>query len=191
MNKIITIIFCALLLSCQSTPIQNPSTQTTPTTQKVVIIPLTVGNKWIHTSNYGREATSEVTNTLIRNGKTWFQYIEISDTYVGMNTNEGHLEYYGSIDNKDIDIEGTNECTSLKFPVIQYEEYECDEVKISVTPNVTISVPAGSFNTYLYVFGFDNSDRTQAWYAPNIGLIKQINGSESFELIKYSIANEK
>ncbi|MCJ8313797.1 MAG: hypothetical protein HRU38_16915 [Saccharospirillaceae bacterium] len=189
MNKIIIIFFCALLLSCQSTPIQNSSIQTNPTTQKEVIVPLAVGNKWIHISNTGTEVTSEVTNTVIINGKTWFQYYEtgyIEGPYFVINTNEGQLESFDSIEKGSIE-----ECTIFKFPVTQYEEYECFDVKMSVTPNIEITVPAGSFHTYLYVFGIDDPTGSQVWYAPNIGLVKQTVNGETFELIKYSIIKEE
>ncbi|PCJ30203.1 MAG: hypothetical protein COA90_10065 [Gammaproteobacteria bacterium] len=145
------------------------------------ITPLAVGNYWKFVDDKANEEFAVVLEKIEVNGETWFKYRELDDedTFYVNNSDQGQIE---------IDIASNEKHLVLKFPVSKKEIYSQFGQKISVTPNVEITVPAGTFNTYLYDFSIDSPEHPiQAWYAPGVGLVQQSYDGITFKLIEFNI----
>ena len=148
---------------------------------KAGIIPLTVGNYWKFKDQNGVVEYARILEKKKYNGEIWYKYREMSDDdiFYVQNSEKGQME---------IDFVTGEQQLVLPYPVEKETVYYQYEVKTSVTPDVKVTVPAGTFITYKYDFSVDYpEDPVIAWMAPGIGPVKLLFEGSLSELIEYNL----
>ena len=146
------------------------------------IIPLKVGNYWKFSASNGKTEYARILEKKSFSGdKEWFKYRELTDDsiYFVSDSQAGQIE---------IDPESHQVHLVLKYPVTEKTVYTQFGVETSVTPNIEVTVPAGTFKTYLYDFSVSHpEDPILVWIAPNIGLVKSSYEGVTYELVEFNI----
>lgn len=146
-----------------------------------VIIPLKIGNYWKFISNKGQIEYARVLEKVDIDGKKWFKYRELSDEnifYINNSTN-GQVE---------IDIESSEKNLVLKYPVEKDTIYLQFNNKTLVMPNIKVTVPAGTFNAYLYNFSIENPESPiLVWIVPGLGPVKSVYENTIYKLVEFSV----
>lgn len=146
------------------------------------LIPLEVGNYWkFKNKNTGETEYARVLEKVELGGETWFKYKELDDEHIFYvrNTENGQAEI-------DIDTQETE--LVLVYPVKKETRYQQYDVGTMVTPDVEVTVPAGTFLTYKYDFSIDDPEEPIIlWVKPGLGPVKSVFNGEVSELIEFYI----
>lgn len=145
------------------------------------IIPLAVGNYWKFVNKQGETEYARVLAMLNIDGNVWFKYRELSDEdiFIVRNTSKGQVE---------LDADTNKPVVVFKYPVKKETTYKQFGNLTKVSPKQTVTVPAGTFETYLYNFSVaDPDNQIWMWVAPGIGPIKSAINDDVFELVEYKI----
>lgn len=167
-------IIISLISTCTSA--ETPSRE-----HSNVLFPLKVGNNWQFVDEDGDIHYAAIQGEINIGENTWYEYRELSDEdifYIN-NSAKGQIE---------IDLETKEQSLVLPYPLDNKKTYIQYGVKSSVTPNVKVTVKAGTFNTYKYEFSVDEpSDPIILWIAPGIGPVKNIYKNKTYELIEFNL----
>lgn len=174
-KNIVLIIAATLLASCSTIQSDKAGDKITQ------LIPLQVGNYWKFIDQEGADYNAEIREKISIDGSTWYKYWEFSDDdiYYVRNSLQGQLE---------IDLETQEKVLVLPYPVENEMTYSQYDVRSRVTPNVEITVKAGTFNTYQYDFNVDApGDVSTIWVSPGIGLVKSVHMNKVHELVEFNV----
>lgn len=158
------------------------SESSSPSNKKLEILPLEIGNKWEYKTSLEGEIndmTAMIFKDTIINNERWFNY---GGCLLMINREDGlWLRFYDDITNKWI------EELRYKYPAVAGEQYSdsLDFVKV-LSVNERITVPAGTFNCYVYRIPLFEDNYMDFYLCPGIGGIKTVsyenwNGHEIYE----------
>ena len=181
MRGVIFIMAVSLLLSaCKKSP-------TEPSSQENVLMPLKVGNTWNYKYSRvdpktgdtlsSRMISVSIVGTVTIKGEEYYRF---NDGSVARNRNDGLIiadynERTGEL----------GDITFFKYPAKDGEVYD----GIKVMTEQKVSVKAGTFFTYAYIFTASPYNST-IYIAPGVGIVKTVNfdaEGEGMELVSYEL----
>jgi len=157
------------------------SESSSPSNKKIEILPLEIGNKWeykISSEGEIKDMTTMVFKDTIINNERWFDF----GCLLMINREDGlWLRYYDDKTNK------WEEELRYKYPAVAGEQYSdsLDLVKV-IAINEKVTVPAGTFNCYVYRIPLFEDNYMDYYLCPGVGNIKTVsyenwNGHEIYE----------
>lgn len=185
-NLLISILFAALLISCDST--NNPNEDSSEPVEKY--LPLKVGNTWEY--SFKTEAENAIIERIIKNnlthedGSNIWGYTEAvkvinpdpNEPIAGYNSFKTNGLYFYSSD-KDTILPGTSilcrKQLILKSPVKVGTQWETNEGALCRIANISeFEVLGINYPNSVLVISEQNKSVDSLWYSLNIGLIKRV-----------------
>ncbi|MCK8517154.1 hypothetical protein M0534_12565 [Methylonatrum kenyense] len=133
------------------------------------LLPLADGNRWIFISEDDPSVTMEalVTESRTVDGETWYRYEEFGYGYWLRNV--GPEQWQANSEPRD---EAPGHMVALADPATAPDWYPYDGLVVDYEAcEEPMTVPAGTFDCYVYTFEFGDDLYTRSVFAPGVGMI--------------------
>lgn len=134
-----------------------------------VLMPLAEGNRWTYVSEDDPSVTREaaVLESRTVDGETWYLYEEFGSGYWLRNVG---AEQWQAVEEPD--QEAPRQMLALADPATAPDWYPYDGLVVEYEAcEEPMTVPAGTFDCYIYTFEFGEGLSTRSVFAPGVGLI--------------------